>query len=76
MSDDKDLPTRLSSPQADFDGDMLHGLPLPKVLDPRRERQRFNNKSLTAKNKVRRIRKMLRYSKLTKKQRREMYPAK
>lgn len=76
MNNEKDLLPRISSPQADFDGDMLNGLPLPTVLDLRRERQRFNNKSLTEKNKVRRIRKMFKYSKLTKKQRREMYPAK
>lgn len=47
------------APTADFDGDTFNYMSEPKLSRAERARRKFNSMSLTAKNKVRKIRKSL-----------------
>ncbi|MNB58636.1 hypothetical protein D3C87_364660 [compost metagenome] len=47
------------APTADFDGDTFNYIAEPKLSRAERARRKFNSMSLTAKNKVRKLRKSL-----------------
>lgn len=53
------FPRPSRAPTADFDGDTFNYMPEPKLSRAERARRKFNSMSLTAKNKVRKIRKSL-----------------